>query len=486
MKINKGVQIAFLAIFCLGASCTGDFEEMNTDPNRPKEIFPGVLLGQMQYRFVNTTMGGARGFTHQVMQVDAPRASTDLGLHRYHIAPNTGSDLWTSMYSYMTDIEDLYNISERLGEDNYKAIALIYKSLGYSIVTDCFGDIPYFQASKAEQGVFHPDFDRQADIYPRILADLAEANQLLSSAGPLAYDGDLVYSGDIAAWRKFANSLRLRLLLRISKRDGEVNVSSQINEMLGDPARYPMFEGPDDDAIFRYPGAFPYFNPYFNARTLDWREGRYFTEFFIDHLNAVEDPRRELWSTTIEENGEQIYRGIQSGYESDVEYVVNGNSSYSDVLKTLPQLGVMMTSVELQFIKAELALKGFTTGSSPRQHYEAGIAHSMAQWEVSMPADFLEQESIAYDEGATLESQLEQIMLQKYFALFFCDYQMWFEKRRTGYPVLPRGAGIPAENQFPSRLTYPTYLQSMNPEKLNAAVQRIGGDDSDTKVWWDE
>src|SRR5690606_24879700 len=115
----------------------------------------------------------------------------------------------------------------------------------------------------AEQGVFQPDFDRQADIYPRILADLAEANQLLSSAGPLAYDGDLVYSGDIAAWRKFANSLRLRLLLRISKRDGEVDVSTQINEMLSDPARYPMFEGPDDDAIFRYPGAFPYFNPYF-------------------------------------------------------------------------------------------------------------------------------------------------------------------------------------------------------------------------------
>src|SRR5690606_321608 len=200
----------------------------------------------------------------------------------------------------------------------------------------------------------------------------------------------------------------------------------------------------------------------------------------------VEDPRRELWSTTIEENGEQIYRGIQSGYESDVEYVVNGNSSYSDVLKTLPQLGVMMTSAELQFIKAELALKGFATGSSPRQHYEAGIEHSMAKWEVNLPADFLERENIAYDEDATLEAQLEQIMLQKYFALFFSDYQMWFEKRRTGYPVLPRGAGIPAENQFPSRLTYPTYLQSMNPEKLNAAVQRIGGDDSDTKVWWDE
>ncbi|MFX6930192.1 SusD/RagB family nutrient-binding outer membrane lipoprotein, partial [Acinetobacter baumannii] len=81
----------------------------------------------------------------------------------------------------------------------------------------------------------------------------------------------------------------------------------------------------------------------------------------------------------------------------------------------------------------------------------------------------------------------EQIIVQKYYAYFFVDYQAWFEKRRTGYPVLPRGSGIPVENQFPYRVPYPTYLQSLNSANYAAAVNAIGGtDDSNTKVWWDK
>jgi hypothetical protein len=90
------------------------------------------------------------------------------------------------------------------------------------------------------------------------------------------------------------------------------------------------------------------------------------------------------------------------------------------------------------------------------------------------------------DESAAHDVQLEQIMLQKYYAYFFVDFQAWFEKRRTGYPVLPRGSGIPAENNFPSRIPYPTYLQSLNSANLEAAVSAMGGDNSNVKVWWDK
>src|SRR5690606_180912 len=113
---------------------------------------------------------------------------------------------------------------------------------------------------------------------------------------------------------------------------------------------YPVFTSVEDNAIFAYPGSFPYFNPYFNARTLDWREGTYYTEYFINFLNEVEDPRREIWSTTVEKDGKEIYIGIKSGYENDVEYQVNQHSSYNDNLKTLPELGIMMTFAELEFI----------------------------------------------------------------------------------------------------------------------------------------
>ena len=146
----------------------------------------------------------------------------------------------------------------------------------------------------------------------------------------------------------------------------------------------------------------------------------------------------------------------------------------------------MITYAEEEFIKAELALKGYTTGSPAKTHYENGINASMVQWGVSLPAGYLQQNGVVYNESASADARLQQIMLQKYYAYFFNDYQAWFEKRRTGYPVLPRGAGIPAENQFPNRIPYPTYLQSLNPTNLAAAVAAMGGDNSKIKVWWDK
>jgi hypothetical protein len=188
--------------------------------------------------------------------------------------------------------------------------------------------------------------------------------------------------------------------------------------------------------------------------------------------------------TTISVGGNNVYQGIESGYPITTEYAVGKNSSYQDALKTLPQLGVMMPYAEVEFIKAELVLKGFTTGKTSKQHYEAGITASMAQWGTTLPSGFLQQTGVVYDANASMEKQLEQIMLQKYIAYFFVDYQSWFEKRRTGYPTLPRGNGIPAENSFPNRIPYPTYLQSMNLDNLNAAINSMGGDKATTKVWW--
>jgi hypothetical protein len=475
-------------------ACTNNFEEINTDPNRPKEINPGVMLGQMQYRIVNSSIGAARGFTHELMQVDAPRGSASgAGLHRYVVNPGAG--VWSNFYSYLTDIQDIYTISDRLKENNYKAIALVYKSWAYSILTDLYGDVPYSQANRATEGIVKPGFDKQKDIYVQILKDLETANGLFDDTKALTFAGDLVYNANtltsgknpgILRWKKFANSLRLRLLLRVLKRDGEVNAKEQITAILADPTKFPVMTANADDAIFRYPGTFPYFNPNYNARTLDWRDGTYFTEFFLNKLNTDSDPRRAIWAIPVPVNGQNVYVGIQSGYPTTLEYAVGKNSSYTDALKTLPQLGVMMPYAEVEFIKAELALKNYTTGKTPKAHYDAGITASIVQWGATVPATFLSQPTVAYPATDTPEKQLEQIIMQKYIASFFVDYQSWFDKRRTGYPVLPRGGGIPAENQFPSRVPYPTYLQSLNPEALAGGVASMGGDTQLIKVWWDK
>jgi len=494
MKFSIKIVTAILLILTSFFSCTDKFEEINTDPNRPNDVTPGILLGQMQYRIVNNSIQAARNFTHELMQVDAPRSSPGgQGLHRYVVSP--GQAVWTGFYDRLTDVEDIYKISDKLKENNYKAIALVYKSWAYSILTDLYGDVPYSQAIKASEGNFTPAFDKQKDIYVQILKDLETANSLFDDTKALTFGGDMVYNANVLTggrnigiqkWKKFANSLRLRLLLRISKREGEINVSQQINSILANPTTNPVFTANSDDAIFRYPGTFPYFNPYYQARTLEWRDGTYFTKFFLNHMNTVNDPRRAIWATPVTVNGQSVYQGIDSGYPTSLEYIVGRNSSYPDILKTSPLLGVMMTYSEIEFINAELALKGYNTGKTAKAHYESGITASMAQWGASMPAGFLNTAGIVYNSTGTLAQQMEQIILQKYYAYFFVDYQSWFEKRRTGYPVLPRGTGIPAENIFPSRVPYPTYLQSLNSSNLSAAIASMGGDNSNVKVWWEK
>lgn len=493
IKINKKYSLLFLIVILL-SSCTKDFEDINTDPNRPKQITPGVMLGQLQYRIVNSSMTSSRNFTHELMQVDAPRSSpSGEGLHRYVVNP--GAAVWSSFYGYMADIEDIYKTSSNLSENNYKAIALVYKCWAYSILTDLYGDVPYSEATKASEGNFKPAFDKQKDIYIKILSDLEEANSLFSSSKALTYGGDLLYNANslsggtnlgIVKWKKFTNSLRLRLLLRLSKRSGEININEQIATILANPVKYPVFTTNADDAIFKYTGTFPYYNPYFNQRQLEWRDGTYVTKFFINKMNTDNDPRRNLWFTPISVGGINVYQGIESGYPVTTEYQVGKNTSYNDGLKILPQLGIMMTYSELEFIKAELALKGFNTGKNPKQHYDSAIVASMVQWGVIMPTNYLSQAGVVYDPNTSIEAQLERIITQKYYASLFVDYQSWFEKRRTGYPILPRGSGIPAENAFPNRVPYPTYLQSLNPENLALAATSIGGDKSTTKVWWDK
>jgi hypothetical protein len=498
MKNKKSLSALFpigklgilLFTLLLLSSCEKQFERMNEDPNRPKESTPGVLLGQLQYRIVAGKMGDSKGFNHELMQVHAPRASTDLNsVMRWFIGPRDG--IWTNYYQRLLDIEDLYQISDRLDQDNYKAIALVLKAYVFSILTDLYGDIPCLEATQGMQGNFTPKFDSQQVVYTEILKWLDEANNLVDANAGLTYGGDVIYQGQLSAdqmnnWRRLANSLKLRALLRLINRDQELNVTAQLREILEDPIGRPLIGSNKEEAIFRFTDAFPYHNPFYNARTLDWRDGQYFTKFFLETLNETNDPRLGEWARTITVDGQAVYKGIESGYPVGQEYNVDEHSNYSDKLKTLPQLGVIMTYAEVEFIKAELALRGFSTGGTPAEHYNKGIVASMNHWNVALPSGFLTHEKIAFDASQPTEKQLEQIILQKYYASFFVDYQSWFDKRRTGYPVLAKGSGIPSERTFPRRIPYPLYLQSLNPENLANAVTAMGGDNSDVRVWWDK
>ncbi len=142
-------------------------------------------------------------------------------------------------------------------------------------------------------------------------------------------------------------------------------------------------------------------------------------------------------------------------------------------------ISVIMSYAEVEFIKAELAQQGKISADA-KVHYERGVKAAIEQWGAVMPADYFANPKAAYN------GTLERIMLQKYYALFFNDYQQWFEYRRTGLPVLPKGEGLMNNGRMPVRFRYPTTVQTSNNTNYQKAVASMGGDDINTKVWWEK
>ena len=159
-------------------------------------------------------------------------------------------------------------------------------------------------------------------------------------------------------------------------------------------------------------------------------------------------------------------------------------SFYLATLKNEPRLGNILSYPELQFILAEAALKGYSTGNA-RTLYENGVNNAITFWALTVPTGHLAKPGVAWVDAETDAQKLEKIITQKYFTFFFTDFQSWFEYRRTGYPDLPIGPGVQNNRILPTRLVYPTIVQSLNRVNYNEAVSRMGGDNMLIKVWWD-
>jgi hypothetical protein len=258
----------------------------------------------------------------------------------------------------------------------------------------------------------------------------------------------------------------------------------------------------DESAILRWTGVGTYVSPYMTIREQDFRSPG-IGSFFIDHLVTWNDPRIDIptygTGTPTKTNRWGIvpysgaYLGVPSGYapgENPIKksyfYSFTNNTNAGPSLMTEPLTGMIMNYAELKFILAEAAVKGWISGSA-ETYYNDGALNSITLW---LPAwkvpikDFLTAADIEWNEGATLDEKMEKIHLQKYYALFLADLEQWFEYRRTGHPVLPKGSGLRNNGVMPARMTYPVYVQSTNPTNYKLAVAAQGPDVISTQVWW--
>jgi len=469
-----------LAMLVISEGCTKGFKEINTNPNTSEHVLPEALLAPALESVVVANMSRSRRINNELMQVTVDRGDSEFKIFRYQVKRTEANYLYNAWFLQLANFRDVYKGGEGTLDNGYMGIGLICQAWVFSMLTDTYGDIPYFEAAQGKDGLFKPKFDTQEEIYRDIFAKLEEANTLLKSvgSGTIKSTSDPIYNGSVARWRKFGNSLYLRLLMRVSHKP-ELNTPAKIKEIIDtNPANYPIMVSNAESAILKWTGIPPYVSPFATMRTGDWNDPK-ICSFFVDNLNNWNDPRVAKWAT--KSSGE--YAGIPSGYPIGQSPVVR--STLPTALMSEPLLGNILNFSELQFILAEAAERGFVSNTPAKTYYENGIINGITLWGYAAPAaTYFTTGAAAYNENGTTEQRIEQILTQKYYALFYTDLQSWFEYRRTGYPNLPKGVGLDNNGEMPARLTYPVYLQSSNSENYNIAVQRQGPDEINTKVWW--
>jgi hypothetical protein len=490
MKKIKAKTFLVTSLLFLGA-CTGDFEKINTDPNRPTSVTTQLLLPQTIRDMVNSLMDETWGIGNIVVQHTAKNQFVNED--RYLWGERNG--IWNAVYDNMRDINNIIIIADRDRLPNNKAVALILKSWMFSLATDAYGDIPYSQAIKAKEGINYAKYDTQDEIYQGILADLATANTLLAT-GTDVVSGDPLYNGVILKWRKLANSLRLRYLMRISDRK---SVSADMTAILADPTASPIFTENADNAAYTYLANAPDQFPQHSARIGSFNEFRA-SKTLVDWLIIRNDPRLQVFfrPTPVTENTpitiDDVYVGIPNGLGDVAAQEFNGGQQFQSRIGSLyyenaitpaglnTAKGVIMNLAELKFILAEAAEKGLISGT-PETFYLDGIKASFGFYGVDPGANYYTQTSVAYT--GTRAEKLAKIGEQKWSSLFYSGLEAWFDWRRTNIPALIPSATNQNDNRIPVRFIYPIIEQALNGENRTAAVGRQGADNINTKVWWD-
>lgn len=460
-------------------SCTKDFKDINTDPNRIEQISPGTLLNPIIYEVASFNMDRADAITFDLMQVMLPFPSATGGIHRYELTENTGSSTWNTYFRWLKNIKEMYDASVKAQDGNYQAIALTLNAWVAANLTDCFGDVPMSEALRGDEQLFYPVFDKQEDIYPKLLSDLDSANNLYNTSKAMVYGTEILFANNVSKWKKFTNSLHMRLLMRLSRTSPDV--LTKLRTMVSNPAQYPVFTSNAEAALLNLTGITPLVSPW--GRPVDFPTFRAAGKFFLDSLNAMNDPRRAKFASQARSltppNPTIGYVGIPHGYAGSESQFAYTPSNLLQALVTAPMIVPILPYAEVEFIKAELEWRS-NNAAAAQAAYEKGVKAAIEQWGVVMPADYFTNTNAAYD------GTLERIMLQKYYALFFVDFQQWFEYRRTGFPVLPVEAGMLNNGKMPSRFEYPISVRISNSENYQRAAQGMGGDNINSKVWWEK
>jgi hypothetical protein len=491
-----------------------DFAEINTDPIGVKTTTPSQLLAPSLVNLLTSNMLRGRTFNNELMQVSVSISDAEGTVNRYDFRRTAADATWNGLFTELTNVRDIYTLASKPENQNNSlmGISRIMEAYTVSILTDTYGDIPYTEANKGKDGIVEPKFDRQKDIYLDLFKKLEEANTLLTTGTTIPVASDPVFNGNIAKWRKLGNSLYLRLLLRISgKSEVSTTVIDKFKDIVANPGKYPIMNTNDDTAKLLWTTSATstalYSSPYTSIRGLDFRSA--LSKFFLTNLRDWNHP--VLNNTDYGRNGTSRwgistvsgnYVGVPAGYSPGS--ISTGQSSfysYDNVpgtgtatagysLQVDPYTGIIMNVSELDFILAEGALKGWIAGPVAT-YYNKGVLDMIQYWIPTYPSAslsaYMTAADIVWADAQPLDAKMEDLQLQKYYALFLVDSEQWAEYRRTGHPVLPinvPGTTFANGGVMPARMYYPAIVQTANRDNYNAAIAIQGADQINTKIWW--
>ncbi|MEX2231373.1 MAG: SusD/RagB family nutrient-binding outer membrane lipoprotein [Cyclobacteriaceae bacterium] len=469
-------------ILLVAGACTDNFEELNTNPALLTEdvVQPPTLFTNVLKNSIYATFSPAR--IHEFSGYYGNQATGNI---------LAVSDYTSPFNNYRTYIINLSEVIRLTADDpslnDQNAMARIMKVWNYHIMTDAYGDIPYSEAARPVTEVINqPVYDTQHDIYIDMLNELKEAAAQLGSQGDQISFGaaDILYQGDVDNWKKFANSLRFRLANRVRFVDQTLaaqHISEVINALLIDEnSENASLVTLQPSATENSANVNPVYNRYIGATT----------DIFVglpvtDIMAPADDPRLPLFAGPIADGVSFRGRPIQLLQEEKDSYLDANVSAVGPILKAQTVEIIIMNAAEVYFLRAEAALANITS-EDEAELFSLGIQRSMEQYGVD-PADiatFMAQPLATL--SGTGEAQLEQIITQKYAAIFFQAYEAWAEFRRTGYPKIWVGSELGVTNgQIPRRLTYPSDEYLKNKNNITTAVARLGSDALMTRIWWD-
>jgi hypothetical protein len=467
------VSTAILAAAFL-VSCEKDFDRINKDPNGITDVPADYLLSGAVMSLSNAENGFMESFAYASDWVQYTSCGFWGDPGRYNFEKSR-SFMWDNLYSGpLIDLKVMNRKAIEEGNPSLQAVSLVMYSYGFALLADCYGPVPFSEALSAEAGINKPGYDTQETVYLALLDSLEKASDLLSGLSRITVRSgyDVLFNGDAVKWHKFANALRLRIMMRISSR---IDVSGRLQQLVSDPAT-PLPGSNADNVRFAYSAASTRtWHPLYDVLSAEASDGGYrLSKTLVDHLLATADPRIEVYGLP---NGSGTYEGLSSGSGASAGQI----DAYSRVNPRYGQKnrpGIFISYPEVCFLLAEAAARNLISGEAAT-YYEEAVRANFEELGLTE-----QQYATFIDSPQGRYTNQERIALQKWVSLFGRGLEGWTEYRRTGQPVL-QPAAYAFVNVVPQRFLYPLSEEQTNKESLQQAGELLpNGDQLTSKLWW--